>query len=211
MKQLFLTSEVKLVAKDIGKRIVTSSGNLHTVYITTPTEKGHEEDDLQWSRDNKQAMVDAGFDTFDYSITGKSLADLKKDLNDVDVVYVEGGSLVHMMNQVRISGFEVFIKDFLDKGGVYIGTSTGSFIAAVDTAPGMSLEFYTEDHFDTRGMGLINFLVMPHWGTETFKESYEQMPKDAYGMKVPMIILNDAQYVFVNNNSFQIIDLNNIT
>lgn len=53
----------------------------------------------------------------------------------------------------------------------------------------------------------MNFLVMPHWGTEVFKEYYEKMPKFAYGMKVPMIILNDEQYVWVNDAKFEIVDV----
>ena len=208
MKQLFLTSEVKLVAIDISKKIKTKSGNLRTAYITTPIEKGHEDDDLVWSKENQAAMVQAGFDTFEYSITGKKLEDLERDLIEVDVVYVEGGSLVHMMNQVRLSGFDIFIRIFLEHGGVYIGTSTGSFIAAEDTAPGLSLEFYLEENFDPRGMGLVNFLVMPHWGSDTFKEYYKKMPDFAYDMKVPMVILNDSQYVWINGENIQIIDLN---
>ena len=207
MKELFLTSEVNLVASDIRKKIKTKSGNLKTAYITTPTEKGHEEDDLEWSRQNKASMVKEGFDIFEYSITGKKIEELEQDLGSADVVYVEGGSLVHMMNQVRLSGFDTFIREFVEDGGVYIGTSTGSFIMAEDTAPGLSLEVYLEDGFDTKGIGLVNFLVMPHWGTDMFKESYRKMPQDAYDMKVPMIILTDTQYVWVSGESMRIIDV----
>lgn len=106
--------------------------------------------------------------------------------------------MVHMMNQARLSGFDIFIRKFIEDGGTYIGTSTGSFIAAEDTAPGLSLEVYLEAGFNTKGIGLVNFLVMPHWGTDTFKESYRKMPQDAYNMKVPMIILTDTQYVWVS-------------
>ena len=207
-RQLFLTSEVNLVATDISKKIETKSGNLRTAYIITPTEKGHEDDDLAWSKENQSSMVRAGFDIFEYSITDKNLEDLKRDLNQTDVIYVEGGSLVHMMNQVRLSGFDLYIRDFLEKGGTYIGTSTGSFIAAENTAPGMCLEFYIEDNFDTKGIGLVNFLIMPHWGTKTFKKYYERMPEFAYQMNVPMVVLNDSQYVWIKGDNMQIVDLN---
>ncbi len=205
--QLFLTSEVNLVAQDISKKITTKTGNLKTAFITTPTEKGHEQDDLQWSKDNQSSMRNAGFDIFEYTITNKNLEELKKDLGECDVVYVEGGSLIHMMNQVRRTGFDKFIVDFLEKGGVYVGTSTGSFIAAKDTAPGISLEFYLEDNFNTQGIGLVNFLVMPHWGADVFKECYEKMPKFAYHMSVPMVVLNDSQYVWVKGENMQIVDV----
>lgn len=207
MKKLFLTSEVNLVASDISKKIKTKSGNLRTAYIITPTEKNNEEDDLLWSKQNQTSMIKAGFDIFKYSITDKNLEKIRQDLNSADVIYVEGGSLVHMMNQTRLSGFDIFIREFIENDGVYIGTSTGSFITAEDTAPGLSLEEYLEDGFDTKGIGLINFLVMPHWSTDAFKDNYYKMPQYAYHMKVPMIILTDTQYVWVEGECVRIVDV----
>jgi len=204
MQQLFLTSEVASVAEDIAKKI---PGSKRTAFITTPIERGHENDDLQWHKDNKAAMSRAGFDIFEYTITGKTREGLENDLASAEVIYVEGGSLVWMMNQVRLSGFDAFIREFLENGGSYIGTSTGSFIAATDTEPGLVLEDYLEEGFDARGMGLVNFLVMPHWGTDDFKEKYLKMPGFAYDMKTPMVILNDRQYVWVKDDFFTIVDI----
>jgi len=205
MKQLFLTSEINLVAKDIASKIKTKSGKLRTAYIITPIEKGHEQDDLSWHYQNKKSMQEAGFDTFDYTITNKNITDLERDLSSVDVVYVEGGSLVHMLNQACLSGFDKFIKKFTDEGNPYIGTSTGSFIAATDTEAGLALENYFEDGFNPKGIGLVNFLVMPHWGTSDFKENYKTMPEKMYNTRTPMVILNDSQYVWVQDDKFQII------
>ncbi|HVZ12743.1 MAG TPA: Type 1 glutamine amidotransferase-like domain-containing protein [Patescibacteria group bacterium] len=206
MKTLFLTSEVEIVASDVYQKI-NKNGRLRTAYITTPTEKGHENDDLAWHRSNKLSMENAGFETFDYTITGKNPKALEADLKDAEVIYVEGGSLVHMMNQARISGFDKFIKSFVENGGIYIGTSTGSFIMAEDTAPGLALETYLENDFDTRGIGLVNFLVMPHWGSSDFEESYKKLPYHAYQMTTPMIVLTNTQYVWVKDNEFEIIDV----
>ncbi|MEK9134955.1 MAG: Type 1 glutamine amidotransferase-like domain-containing protein [Patescibacteria group bacterium] len=205
MRELFLTSDVNTVAEDIRQKIDQRNSNLRTAFITTPIEK--EEGDLDWHEQNKASMINAGFDIFEYTITGKSLEDLRRDLKNVDIVYVEGGSLVYMMNQVRLSGFDVFIREFIENGGKYIGTSTGSFIMAEDTAPGLSLETYLEDNFNAKGIGLVNFLVMPHWGSADFKESYEKMPHEAYNMTTPMIVLTNTQYVWVKGDSIQIVDV----
>ncbi len=209
MTELFLTSEVNLVAKDIFQRINQGKDKLRTAFITTPIEKENEGDDLSWHQQNKTSMISAGFEIFEYTITGKRYEDLVKDLTDVDVVYVEGGSLVHMLNQARLSGFDVFIREFIGNGGKYIGTSTGSFIMAEDTAPALSLETYFEDDFDTKGIGLTNFLVMPHWGSDEFRKNYESMPSHAYDMTTPMIILTDTQYIWVKDSSAQIVDVFN--
>lgn len=211
MKQLFLTSEILSVARDISTKIKTKSGKLLTAYITTPIEKGDENDDLTWHKENKQSMVDAGFNIFEYTITGKNYEQLKLDLDSTDVIYVEGGSLVHMMNQARLTGFDTLVHEYVKNGGVYIGTSTGSFIASEETAPGIPLETYLEDDFNSKGIGLVNFLVMPHWGNGEFYKAYQQVPSFAYNMKVPMIILTDTQYVWVIGDNFQIIDVSKPT
>ena len=161
MKELFLTSDVNLAAKDISQKIHTKTGNMRTAFITTPIEK--EEGDLEWHEQNKTSMANAGFD--------------------------------------------IFIREFIENGGKYIGTSTGSFIMAEDTAPGLSLETYLENDFDTKGIGLVNFLVMPHWGSSEFKESYEKMPHKAYNMTTSMIVLTNTQYVWVRGDSVQIVDV----
>ncbi len=206
MKQLFLTSDVADVAKDISQKIKTKSGNLRTAFITTPLEK-EDDNNPEWHKQNKKAMQEAGFDIFEYTITGKNYESLQKDLTSIDVIYVEGGSLIHMMNQARLTGFDKFVREFIENSGVYIGTSTGSFIMAEDTAPALPLETYLEDNFDSRGIGLVNFLVMPHWGTDDFKDSYQKVPSFAYGMKTPMITLTNSQYVWVRDNTLQIIDV----
>lgn len=207
--ELFLTSEVKTPAQDISDKI-GADRNKRTAYITTPIEKGLEGDDLVWHKENKEAMTNAGFDIFEYTITGKSLEDLYRDLKDAGVIYVEGGSLVHMMNQARLSGFDTFVREFLKNGGIYIGTSTGSFIAAENTEPGLCLETYLEENFDPKGLGLVNFLVMPHWGTDVFKEQYKNMPIHAYNMKTPMIVLSDTQYVWVKDEAMKIVDVDHV-
>ncbi len=207
MKQLFLTSEVNLVAKDIINKIETKSGKFRTAYIITPIEKGHANDDLEWHVENKKSMLEAGFDIFEYTITNKNINDFNDDLSDVDIIYVEGGSLTHMLRQVKVTGFDKFIVDFVDSGKPYIGTSTGSFIASTDTEAGLSLENHFENDFNPEGIGLVNFLVMPHWGTEDFREHYLKMPSIAYQTKTPMIILNDNQYVWVQGNKFEIVSI----
>jgi dipeptidase E len=115
-----------------------------------------------------------------------------------------------MLSQARLTGFDKFISEFISRGGIYIGTSTGSFIMAEDTAPGLALENYFEDDFDSTGLGLVNFLVMPHWGTDDFKNNYQNFPKLAYDSNMPMLILNDFQYVWVKDNKFQIIDVSKL-
>ena len=58
------------------------------------------------------------------------------------------------------------------------------------------------------GYNLVNFCVLPHWGSEHFKESYLTNNLDSmYKSKYPQIALNDDQYVEVVDDHFRIIDM----
>lgn len=85
MKQLFLTSSVHAVAHEIAKRVDLSKDN-RLVFIDTPAEP--EEGDLLWLRNDRQALINAGFDVSDYTITGKSKSQLEKDLQGFDYIWV---------------------------------------------------------------------------------------------------------------------------
>lgn len=45
-------------------------------------------------------------------------------------VYFCGGTIEHLLNEVNRSGFNKSLKEFVDNGGVYMGASAGSLIAA---------------------------------------------------------------------------------
>jgi hypothetical protein len=62
MKHLFLTSSVNAVARDIARRVNLSKGK-RLVFIDTAAEP--ETDDKTWLKNDRQALVDAGFEVKD--------------------------------------------------------------------------------------------------------------------------------------------------
>lgn len=126
MKHLFLTSSVHAVAHDIAKKLDLSSHN-KLVFITTPAEP--ETGDLTWLANDRKALVDAGWDVTDYTITNKNVDKLKNDLAVYDFIYVSGGSTIHMLKESKKSGFFSLVQDLIYKDNkIYIGTSAGSII-----------------------------------------------------------------------------------
>ena len=74
MRQLFLTSSVHAVANHIAKKIDLSKRNLLVVIDTAAEVK---EGDKQWLKNDRKALVDAGFEVIDYTITGKTKKELE--------------------------------------------------------------------------------------------------------------------------------------
>ena len=208
MKQLFLTSGVHAVAHDISKKVDLSKGN-KLVFIDTAAEG--EKGDKQWLKNDRKALVDAGFEVADYSITGKSKDELETYLPKFDYIYLSGGNTSYLLQQSQKSGFIPVIKDLvLKKGKTYIGTSAGSIIAGpvlpvylLDDSEDIKLD-------DPKGYGFVNFTILPHWGSEDFKKMYlgkrlETVYKED---QVPLLLLTDNQYGHVRNDQVKIVDVN---
>lgn len=74
-----------------------------------------------------------------------------RELLDSDLIYVNGGNTYYLLDWVKKSGFDGIIREFLQKGGLYIGASAGSLIA------GASIEILNFVGGDENTAGLANF------------------------------------------------------
>lgn len=206
--QLFLTSSNSLVSADIAQKIQTQGKKL--VFIETAAEI--EEGDKQWLQDDRQALVDVGFEVTNYTLAGKTQDQVRAVLTPTDVIYVSGGNTFYLLEQAQKSGSIALIQELVrEQGKTYIGSSAGSLLAAptiypairlddADLAPG--LQGY-------ESLGLVNFIIFPHWGSPHFKELYLNKRLDhSYRIdQIPIIILTDTQYVWVKDDTYQIVEV----
>lgn len=207
MKKLFLTSSVSIVASDIAKRLDLSSHN-KLIFITTAAEP--ETGDKTWLKNDRQSLVEAGFEVSDYTITDKSLTQLKDDLKDYDFIYLSGGNTLYLLRQSHKSGFYSLIKDLVYKNGkTYIGTSAGSII----TGPKIPDYLLEKDDVagaeNQEGYGFVDFTVVPHWGNEDFRDDYlNERLEIAYRKdQVPLVMLTDNQYIRIQDDEYEFVDV----
>jgi len=210
MKHLFLTSSVHVVAQDIAKKVDISknSKNNELVFINTAAESVT--GDKTWLENDRQALINAGFEVTDYTITGKTLTQLKKDLNGYRYIYLSGGNTYCLIQQSQKTGFTSLIKDLiLKQGKIYIGTSAGSIIAGPKCPDYLLSAKQIRRSKQVKGYGLVNFTVVPHWGSKEFKDLYlKKRLKIAYKIdQVPLLLLTDNQYVHVVDGCYEIIDM----
>lgn len=212
-RHLFLTSSIG--TPGVGESIRQNLGHnlpLKTAFITTPVEPKSEQADLSWLEEDKQALRKNYFEIFDYTITGKNEAQVRQDLSDIEVLYVSGGNDFYLKQQANKCNFGQFVREFVESGMPYIGTSAGSIITATDISPSLQItdkdELDDPDHVDLTGFGLVNFTVMPHWGSKWFREGYlDSRLTTMYDSSVPLILLHDNQYVEVKDDWYRIIDV----
>jgi len=206
MKKLFLTSSASHVVSDIFKRI--NKKNFKLVFVTTASET--KEGDLEWLKRDRDALVKCGFIVTDYTFTGKTRTEIEKVLNQSDVLYMSGGNVFYLLQVIQQSGCGEVIRKFVEQGKIYIGSSAGSIVAGPDIYPVHRLDTVKDAPLlkDYEGLGLVDVVIFPHWGSEHFKDRYlNQRLEHAYNMKNKIILLTDKQYLLVENDFYKIIEV----
>ena len=204
MRNLFLASSLKDVVEDVAKHI--PAGKRRLVLITTAGEAKPEPH--TWIDLAKKKLTENGFEVTDYTFTNHTAEDLSRDLASFDCICVEGGNTYYLLQQMQKSGAKDVIRDLVENGRIYIGSSAGSIV----TCPTIGWTGKPDDRDaatelqNTEGLGLVPFLVLPHWGDERRNERHAAhnvplLQKE----KRPTILLDDSHYIHVEGDSFRIL------
>lgn len=209
MTQAYLASQFYVVGDYIGPKI-SADKKAKTVFITTPIKyKVFKESELDWHYKNRETLKRNGFITEDYDITGKSEGDLIADLAKYKVMYVEGGNPFSTLKIAQTNNFAEYVRSRIKEGMIYISESAGSVLAGVDIAansrPGKSAIEYGLT--DTSGLGLINAVIMPHWGQGPKRGDYiEYKYPQTYKEDFAYIFLPDSKYIEVRGDTYNMVD-----
>ena len=110
----------------------------------------------------------AKWETKGYSVIIVDLKDdpskVKESLENVDVIEVLGGDANWLLDWAKKSKLDTYLKDILNKGAVYIGSSAGGMLVNPDigfTWWGPDKKWENTDHV---GLGIIDFIFQPLHG-----------------------------------------------
>lgn len=202
MKRFLLSSNGKFVIEKGIRLLFDDVSKMRLTYITTAG---------KWVRDTSYLMIhrnsleNEGYDFEELDIEGKNKDDLREVLKDKNAVYVEGGNTFYLLKAVRESGFDTVIKELIEKGMVYIGSSAGSYIAcptiemATWKKPGEEKENFGVT--DLTGMNLVPFLVKAHYDPDQDELLKEKISQSKYETKV----LKDGQAFLVEGGQYQLV------
>ena len=206
MKNIFLTSSLQTVAKDLVQHLNSSVKKF--LFITTASEI--EEGDKTWLKKDRDSMSDLGYELEDYTLNGKTKFQVAEALHKVDGIIMAGGNTFYLLWKIQQSESAELMKKFVENGGIYIGSSAGSMVAGPDiyvTREKAELDPVPEIK-DFKGLGITDLMIQPHWGSEYFKESYlNEIMKHSYVPGYKQILLSDSQYIIVNKNDLEYIDV----
>jgi len=200
MKTILLTSSGKFVTDGDMLFLAKPISQMKLAYITTAA-KGVQ--DASYVNARKQRMAELNFNFEEVDLDGKNENELMKILADKEIIYVEGGNTFYLLKTVRESGFDNVIKNLIDKGVIYIGSSAGSYIAC----PTIEMNLWKHPDInrynltDLTGLNLVSFLVTVHYAPE-FKELLKEKIKNS---KYPVKILTDEQALLVRDGEVKLL------
>lgn len=201
---LILTSCSYLVTNKFITHLCNKPSTLRLTFIPTAAEV--EEGDLSWLKKDRQCLIDVGFKVCDFTFTNKKQSDVNSMLNSTDFLFVSGGNTFYLLDQIKKSGADTLIREYVDQGLIYCGSSAGSIVAGPDIELVKKLDnpMVARTLKNYKGLGLIDVVTLPHWGNDYFKIAYEKMMKSEYKKGQKIILLTDDQYLLVNNNKYTI-------
>lgn len=141
-----------------------------------------------------------GYYLEDIDIKGKSKDELRNFFKDKNVVHVEGGNTFYLLKAIRETGFDEILKELIDQGKIYIGTSAGSYVMC----PTIDVSNWNDETVDRYGvsdftaLSYVPFLLRAHY-TDLKKAEVEKRMKT---LKYPLRILRDGQGILVEGNKY---------
>lgn len=167
-----------------------------------PTAANVEVGEKGWFIDQLKNLQNYGFTWIDIVDISAPQVDWKSRLEGVDVIFVSGGNTFHLLDQVRKTGFDKWLKSNLENK-VYVGVSAGSILTTPSIAvctiapsdenlPGIQ---------DLGGLNLVNFEVEPHCDEIRFK-TMEEYSKTTKGK---LYALDDKSAVSISDSEVEVI------
>lgn len=141
-----------------------------------------------------EIIKENGYDMEDFDIEGKTKEEIKDFFKDKNVVHIEGGNTFYLLKAIRETGFADILKELLDEGRVYIGTSAGSYVMC----PTIEVSDWNPDGKDRFGitdftaLNYVPFVLKVHYKDE----QKEIVKKWIETLKYPIHILKDGQGMF---------------
>lgn len=191
--KLFLTSiaaqSLDKIVPDLPKR----PSELKVAFIPTAALKYE-----QWLDDDRKKFEELGFDVHIFDIKEKTESEIRSFLSGVDIIFVSGGNTFWLLEKARKSGFDKVLRELSKSNKIYIGSSAGSIIVGPNIEPIKSFDDPSAANLDSYdAIGLVDFVVLPHWGKDKYKEKQAAVVKE-YGHKYKLKPIKDGEMVVVD-------------
>lgn len=207
--KLLLTSgglENQSMVNALGDLLGKDFKDANLVFI--PTAANMEEGDKWWLINDLVKCRELGFKEVDITdIAAVPQEVWQKRLEKADVIMFSGGNTSYLMGQIKKSGLADILPTLL-KTRVYVGISAGSMVVAPKLKEKEMQRLYEEPIVDddtNEGLGLVDFLVVPHMNSPYFPRASELIDEVAKDIEIPLYAIDDQTAVKVVDDKVEVI------
>ena len=198
--KLYLTSYAMATIAKIIEHEGRDLAKKKAIFIPTAGDSYNNRDFVEADR---IALEKYGLDVVEMDVKNRSEEEIREAIDGVDIVLVAGGNTFYLMEKLKKSGADKVIKEFIEKGGMYIGSSAGSIICCptIEGAeefddPSLAPKL---DHFD--GMGIFKDVIIPHTQKKKYFERIKKTTEKLKSKGHKVHQLTDDDVLFFDGNS----------
>lgn len=199
MKKILLTSS-GFTNQNIGKRFLELVGkspkDIKVLFVPTASKTEHE---MSYVYESEKELIDLGIPK-ENIVWANDLEGIKAD--DFNVMYVCGGNTFYLLDQIRKTGFDKKIIDFVNKSNVYVGVSAGSIIMCPSILTAKNGDKNIVGITDLIGLNFISEIITPHY-TEADEEVTKTFEKEN---NCKILRLRDGEALEVSDDKERIIE-----
>lgn len=178
--------------------------------VFIPTAANIEAGDKWWLIGDLSKCKELGFKEVDIvDIAAVSREVWQSRLENADVIVVGGGNTSYLMQQIRKSGLAETLPGLLESR-IYVGISAGSMILAPNLQEEEMQILYEEPIVEigkdeNKGLGLVNFLVVPHMNSPYFPKVAELIDKVAKDIDIPLYVIDDQTAIKIIDKNINVV------
>ena len=136
------------------------------LYITTAADG--ETGDKSWVDAEYKSILALGI--LEDNIREYKISNERVDLTAFDAIYVLGGNAFYLMNKILEFGFDKQIKDAIERGIPYIGSSAGSIVLGTTLKPAEVFgDIPISDKQNYEGLSIVDGVIIPHMNKKSDK------------------------------------------
>lgn len=206
MKKLLLASRGTYITDGKYEIFDKPKNEIKWAYVTTA---GKSVPSTEYLKGHEKRMKELNWDFEEVDIEGKSPDELREIFKDKDAINVVGGNSFYLLKSIRENGFEQVLKEFLERGEVYCGSSAGAYVACptIEMAAWKDPKrFNRHGVTDFTAMNLVPFLIIAHYNSEWEPIVRPKIESSKYEVK----LLTDQQAIMVQDDKIKFLEDSNI-
>lgn len=189
--KLILASEGKFLRDTDYRYLGIPKEEMRIGYVTTAS-KGMPSQ--TYIENNITELRAQGYSVHPVDIEEKTIDELRAFFKTMNVIQVTGGNTFYLLKAFKETGFDTLLKELLDGGMPYAGSSAGSYILgpSIETATWKIQEKDRYGVTDFTALGYVPWMIFSHYTPDMKERIVEKIKTAPY----PARILQDGQAIF---------------